>query len=84
MKYQSTTSTIRTLLKEFSDGLSPKDISEKSGIDRNQLYRALKKMPDAYIDRWVHLYDSGHPTAIWCLVDVPKDCPKPRRVKREY
>ena len=80
-KYQANPPVVRALLRQFEDGLSAKEIAERTGIDQDTLYRVLKKMPDVYIDRWIHLYDSGHPTAIWCSVDVPKNCPKPSKRK---
>jgi hypothetical protein len=80
-KYQANPPIVRLLLRQFEDGLSPKEMAEKTGIDQDALYRVLKKMPDVYIDRWTFPRGSGHPTAIWCVVDVPKNCPKPRKRK---
>ena len=83
-KHQPKAPVIRSLLKKNNDGMSVNEIEAKTKINQDLVRKCLYKMPDAYIDRWVHLYDFGHPTAIWCVVDVPKNCPKPCRVKREY
>ena len=77
--YLANPPVVRATLKQFEDGLSAKDIAEKTGIDQDALYRVLRKMPDAYIDRWVYLRRIGRSTAIWRVVDVPENCPKPTR-----
>jgi len=33
-------------------------------------------MPDSYIDRWSGPH-RGQWAAVWCVVEVPEDCPKP-------
>jgi hypothetical protein len=79
--YQPKAPVIRALLKEFQDGLSTKDICQKTGIDQKSARANLKKMADCYIDRWTPGSLKEPPTAIWCVVDVPENCPKPRKQK---
>ena len=33
-------------------------------------------MPDSYIDRWTGPH-RGQWAAVWCVVEVPENCPKP-------
>jgi hypothetical protein len=83
-KYRANPPIVRQLLRQFEDGLSAKEITEKTGIGQDPLYRVLKKMPDAYIDRWTFPHGCGHPTAIWCVVDVPENCPKPKKTRPAF
>ena len=78
--YQPKAPVIRAILRMFPDGLSVNEICAKTGISSRSVYPMLKKMPDCYIDRW----KTGRrqpPMAIWCAVEVPEDCPKPRKSK---
>jgi len=34
-------------------------------------------MADAYIDRWIRGEFQKPPEAVWCVVEVPEDCPPP-------
>ena len=79
-KYTLNPPVVRKLLKEFPDGLSTKEISEKTSMAQDTLYRVLHNMPDTYIDRWVYLRKyGGAPTAIWCIVEVPENCPRQQK-----
>jgi predicted DNA-binding transcriptional regulator AlpA len=80
-KYRANPPIVRAALKQSEDGLSTKEMAEMTGISQNALYRVLDAMPDTYIDRWTFPHGIGHPTAIWCVVDVPENCPKPSRRK---
>jgi hypothetical protein len=79
--YQPKEPVIRDLLKAFPDGLSANEICLKTGIYERSVRPTLKKMADCYIDRWLPGKFRTPPTAIWCVVDVPEDCPKPRKQK---
>jgi hypothetical protein len=70
---------IRALLRKYFDGLSVSDICAKTGIDERVARACLKRMEDAYIDRWILGAHQRPPEAIWCVVDVPEDCPRPKR-----
>ena len=82
--YRANPPIVRAMLKKSEDGLSPKELSEITGISRDHLYKVLDAMPDAYIDRWTFPHGSGHPTAIWCVVDVPENCPKPKKTRPAF
>jgi hypothetical protein len=79
--YQPKAPVIRELLKAFPDGLSVQNICEKTGITQRSARPTLKKMADCYIDRWTAGGRREPPTAIWCIVDVPENCPRPRKQK---
>lgn len=76
-RYQPKHPLIRALLRKAEDGLSVNEIAATTGIDQDLVRKCLNKMPDCYIDRWV-TGKSIPPTAIWCAVEVPENCPKPR------
>ena len=66
---------IRDLLKG-SDGLTTKQLQYRLEVDQRTLCKSLKSMPDSYIDRWTGPH-RGQWAAVWCVVEVPEDCPKP-------
>ena len=66
---------IRDLLKG-SDGLTTKQLQYRLEVDHRTLCKSLKSMPDSYIDRWSGPH-RGQWAAVWCVVEVPEDCPKP-------
>jgi hypothetical protein len=67
---------IRKLLHQYHDGLTALDISERLEIKPDSVRNALQNMPDTYIDRWQVTYHEP-PSAVWCAVVPPEDCPKP-------
>lgn len=72
---------IRTLLREYHDGLTTTQISLLLGgeANPNAIRRALDSMPDAYIDRWIMKRESrGQYHAVWCVVVPPINCPHPQ------
>ena len=66
---------IRDLLKN-SEGLTTRQLQYRLGVDQRTLCKSLKSMPDSYIDRWSGPH-RGQWAAVWCVVEVPEDCPKP-------
>lgn len=66
---------IRDYLKD-SDGLTTRQLQFRLGIEQRTICKALKAMPDTYVDRWTGPY-RGQWAAVWCVVEVPEDCPKP-------
>ena len=66
---------IRDQLKD-SDGLTTKQLQYRLEVDQRTLCKSLKSMPDSYIDRWTGPH-RGQWAAVWCVVEVPEDCPKP-------
>ena len=71
---------IRELLRQTPDGMTVTQVGLELNLPRTSTQRALKGMPDAYIDRWT-ASDYGPWAAVWCVVVVPENCPKPTRKK---
>jgi hypothetical protein len=81
---------IRSVLRrpENRDGLTAREIAEIMGIDptvQSTVLNSLKTMPDCYIDRWVQPREGrgGPYAAVWCVVEVPENCPRPGARKNE-
>ena len=71
---------IRAVLREHPEGLTTNEVAElcESVPDGKAARRSLEGMPDAYIDRWVDKVGArGRWQAVWCVVDVPANCPYP-------
>jgi hypothetical protein len=73
---------IRELLKKNPDGLSIKEISNTTNLLPDSIEKSLKGMPDVYIDRWTVAKQQKREEAVWCVVEVPEDCPRPERKER--
>ena len=67
---------IREVLREYTDGLTVKELEEFVGVKREAIRQTLAVMPDAYIDRWTGPFN-GTFASVWCVVVPPPDCPKP-------
>lgn len=68
---------LRNLLRG-TDGATASDAGARLGLDPSTAHKALRNMPDAYIDRWRPAISGRKKfVAIWCVVDVPEDCPMP-------
>ncbi len=79
----NTTQSLRMLLRANPDGLDVGTIANNLEREPSNIRKLLSTMPDAYIDRWVRQIGNP-PTAIWCVVVPPDNCPRPdnqRRVK---
>jgi len=70
---------IRRLLHQYHDGLTSMQIAERLDRKRDTVYRALRDMPDTYIDRWTIAKIRQPSEAVWCAVVPPEDCPKPTK-----
>ncbi len=69
---------VRELLRVSPDGLTIEAISQQLDANRVHVWRILKRMPDAFIDRWVSTGKSGGTyAAIWSVVIPPPHCPRP-------
>jgi hypothetical protein len=73
---------IRELLKRHPDGLKSSDIAKFTGIDVRSVNKALESVFGVYIDRWENASYRNNLAAIWVVVDVPEDCPKPENTGR--
>lgn len=76
------THSIRTLLRNTPDGMDVGTIANTTQREPENVRRILKTMPDAYIDRWTRFGGIGRPSAIWCVVVPPENCPPPELKRR--
>lgn len=81
------TQSLRTLLRNSPDGMDVHTLAHHLDLDPPNVRKRLVEMPDAYIDRWTHYGGKGMPSAIWCVVVPPENCPRPdpkrkRKVKQ--
>ena len=74
--------TIRAVLKQHPDGLKSSDISKLTGIDNRSINKSLESVFGVYIDRWEKTTYRNILAAIWVVVDVPENCPKPENTGR--
>ena len=68
---------IRDTLKQHPDGLKSSDISRLTGIDYRSVNKSLESVFGVYIDRWEKSTHRNTLAAIWVVVDVPENCPRP-------
>ena len=73
---------IRDTLKQHPDGLKSSDISRLTGIDKRVVNKALESVFGVYVDRWEKSTHRNTLAAIWVVVDVPDNCPKPENTGR--
>ncbi len=73
---------IRDTLKQHPDGLKSSDISRLTGIDKRVVNKALESVFGVYVDRWEKSTHRNTLAAIWVVVDVPENCPKPNYTGR--
>ena len=75
------TAEVRQLLRDNPDGVDVGTIANRVDREPSNIRKLLSTMPDAYIDRWVR-QNGNPPTAIWCVVVPPENCPKPENKPR--
>ena len=73
---------IRDTLKQHPDGLKSSDISRLTGIDYRSVNKSLESVFGVYIDRWEKSTHRNTLAAIWVVVDVPENCPRPENTGR--
>lgn len=71
---------IRALLRKHSDGLTTKQLARSIGKSELATMNAIKRMPDAFVDRWEGP-KRGQYARVWCVVVPPPDCPHPIKDK---
>ena len=76
------TQSIRELLRANSDGMDVGTIANTVNREPENVRRVLNAMPDAYIDRWTRFGGVGRPSAVWCVVVPPENCPPPETKRR--
>ena len=75
---------IRQLLRNNPDGMDVSAIANSLNREASAIRASLKRMPDAYIDRW-EMHQRGFGigyTSIWCVVVPPENCPKPTKKEK--
>lgn len=71
---------IREFLRTKPEGATTNDIHQAIDIPAWSVRKSLVGMVDCYIDRWVILRSArGQYSAIWCIVEVPANCPRPNK-----
>ncbi len=73
---------IRELLKRHPDGLKSSDIAKFTGIDNRSVNKSLESVFGVYVDRWEKATYRNTLAAVWVVVDVPENCPKPNNTGR--
>jgi hypothetical protein len=73
---------IRDLLKRHPDGLKSSDIAKFTGIEVRSVNKSLESVFGVYIDRWELATYRNTLAAVWVVVDVPENCPKPKNIGR--
>ena len=73
---------IRELLKRHPDGLKASDMAKFTGIDVRSVNKSLESVFGVYIDRWENATYRNTLAAVWVVVDVPENCPKPNNTGR--
>lgn len=69
---------VRATLLKHSDGMTINEIASASGVPYRSVHRAVNKMADVYIDRWLAPSGAYPYQAVWCAVKVPDSCPHPK------
>jgi len=70
---------VREVLRAHPDGLTCAQINEIIKAPEGRILAVLKSMPDAYIDRWQYRGTKKYISSVWCVVEVPENCPKPNQ-----
>lgn len=76
------TKSIRVLLRSNPDGMDVGTIANRLDREPHNIRTRLREMPDVYIDRWL-TRKGAPPSAIWCIVVPPENCPKPTTKKEK-
>jgi hypothetical protein len=82
MTYRNVKAMLKKTLLENLDGLTVHDLVFATNVEERYVRRALGKIDNVYIDRW---HSAGHrkpAEAIYCIVKIPEDCPRPSRTTR--
>jgi hypothetical protein len=62
--------------------LKASDIAKFTGIDVRSVNKSLESVFGVYVDRWEQSARYNTLAAIWVVVDVPENCPKPKNTGR--
>ena len=73
---------IRDVLKQHPDGLKSSELATLIGVSARSVNKSLESVFGVYIDRWENSTYRNTLAAIWVVVDVPDNCPKPNHTGR--
>lgn len=80
----ATIKAIRRALKKTDDGMTITELKEATGREYGRISSVIRQMSDVYIDRWQQpLKRGGGYAAVYVLVKVPENCPKPQKEEKE-
>jgi hypothetical protein len=69
---------IRKILKAAADGLTVAAVSRAVDKRPCNVQKALRSMPDVYVDRWAPAKAGPHKyAAVYALAEIPEDAPYP-------
>lgn len=83
MAYRKIKPILRETLLNDLRGFTVADLAVRTGIEERQLRRALDVMEDVYIDHWYPAKHQKPAQAVYRIVVVPNDCPKPTKKPNE-
>jgi predicted transcriptional regulator len=73
---------IRELLKRHPDGLKSSELATLIGVSARSVNKSLESVFGVYVDRWEKATYRNTLAAVWVVVDVPENCPKPNNTGR--
>jgi delta-aminolevulinic acid dehydratase/porphobilinogen synthase len=74
---------VRKYLRENPDGLTARELAIRIFGDEGRqsgVNKSISAMPDVYRDRWARIPGAARYAAVYCIVEVPADCPHPREM----
>ena len=74
---------IRLLLRDAKEGLTARQLEERTSFEIEYLRVVLNQMPDTYILRWERTAAGAGYQAVWSVAHVPPDAPRPASVPKE-
>lgn len=75
---------IRELLKQHPNGLKSREIAAITGIEKRSVNKALENVFGVYIARWERSAFRNTLSAVWVVVNVPDNCPRPDSIGRLF
>ncbi len=71
---------VRLLLRDAKEGLTARQLEERTTFGIEYLRVLLNQMPDTYILRWERTEAGAGYQAVWSVAHVPPDAPRPKSV----
>jgi hypothetical protein len=73
---------VRKYLRQNPDGMTSRELAILIYGDEDRqsaVNKSIAAMPDVYRDRWNRSQGNSRYAAVYCIVDVPEDCPHPTK-----